>query len=222
MVIDVEDTGIGIKEEALPKLFAAFEQLDLVRNKNVQGTGLGLAITMRLCQMMDGSISVKSEYNRGSVFTVNLPLRRGTKADLPEEKKTADAFKAPGARVLLVDDIDINLDVASFILSSFGIRAETASGGHEAVEKARTNEYDIIFMDHMMPDMDGMEAVKIIRGLGGCRAAVPILALTANAVSNAREMFLSGGFNGFLPKPMESGDVAEALLRWLPEELIIR
>jgi signal transduction histidine kinase/ActR/RegA family two-component response regulator len=222
IVIEVEDTGIGIKEEAIPKLFTAFEQLDLVRNKNVQGTGLGLAITMRLCKMMRGSISAKSEYNKGSVFTSRLPLPRGTEADLPEEKKSADAFSAPDARVLLVDDIDINLEVAAFILNSFGIEAETASGGYEAVEKARANKYDIIFMDHMMPDMDGVEAAKMIRSLGGYHAEVPILALTANAVSGAREMFLANGFNGFLPKPMETDTLAEALLRWLPEELIIR
>jgi signal transduction histidine kinase/ActR/RegA family two-component response regulator len=222
MVIDVEDTGIGIKEAAIPKLFTAFEQLDLVRNKNVQGTGLGLAITMRLCKMMDGSISVKSEYNKGSVFTIRLPLRRGTEADLRAEKKAADAFSAPDARVLLVDDIDINLEVAAFILSAFGIRADTAAGGHEAVEKARADTYDIIFMDHMMPDMDGVEAAKIIRSLGGYNTEVPILALTANAVSGAREMFLSNGFNGFLPKPMDSDIVADALLRWLPKERIIR
>jgi CheY-like chemotaxis protein/anti-sigma regulatory factor (Ser/Thr protein kinase) len=222
VVIGVEDTGIGIKEDALPKLFTAFEQLDLVRNKNVQGTGLGLAITRRLCHMMNGSISVTSEYNKGSVFTIRLPLQRGTEADLPEEKKAADAFTAPDARVLLVDDIDINLEVAAFTLSSFGITAETASGGHEAVEKARANTYDIIFMDHMMPDMDGMEATKSIRSLGGYNAAVPIIALTANVVGGAKEAFLSGGFNGLLPKPMESDVLAEALLRWLPAELIIR
>jgi signal transduction histidine kinase/ActR/RegA family two-component response regulator len=222
VVVEVEDTGIGIREEALSRLFTAFEQLDLVRNKNVQGTGLGLAITKRLCEMMGGSISVKSEYNRGSVFTVRLRLQWGTEADLPEEKKAAGAFSAPDARVLLVDDIDINLEVAAFILGSFGIKAETASGGREAVEKVKENVYDIIFMDHMMPEMDGVEAVKIIRGLGEHGAAVPILALTANAVSGAREMFLANGFNGFLSKPMEAGALAEALLRWLPEELIVR
>jgi signal transduction histidine kinase/ActR/RegA family two-component response regulator len=222
IVIEVEDTGIGIREDALSKLFTAFEQLDLVRNKNVQGTGLGLAITKRLCEMMDGSISVKSEYNRGSVFTVRLQLRRGTDADLREEKKAAETFSAPDARILLVDDIDINLEVASFMLNSFGITPETASGGREAVEKVKANEYDIVFMDHMMPGMDGVEAAKAIRSLGTSGAAVPILALTANAVSGAREMFLANGFNGFLSKPMEPDDLAEALLTWLPEELIVR
>jgi signal transduction histidine kinase/ActR/RegA family two-component response regulator len=222
LIVEVEDTGIGIREEALPKLFMAFEQLDLVRNKNVQGTGLGLAITKRLCEMMGGSVSVKSEYNRGSVFTVRLRLRRGTEADLPDEKKAVEAFSAPDARVLLVDDIDINLEVAAFMLNSFGITAETASGGREAVEKAKANKYDLIFMDHMMPEMDGVEATRNIRNLGGYGAAVPILALTANAVSGAREMFLANGFNGFLSKPMEPDVLAEALLKWLPEELIIR
>jgi signal transduction histidine kinase/ActR/RegA family two-component response regulator len=221
IVINVEDTGIGIKAEALPKLFTAFEQLDLVRNKNVQGTGLGLAITKRLCDMMGGAISVESEYNKGSVFTIKLPVREGTEADLPEEKKIVEAFRAPDARILLVDDIDINLDVAAFILSSFGIQAETASGGHEAVEKARANQYDIIFMDHMMPDMDGVEATKIIRTLDAYNAAVPVVALTANAVSGAKETFLSNGFDGFLPKPMEADALAEALLRWLPKERIL-
>jgi signal transduction histidine kinase/ActR/RegA family two-component response regulator len=222
VVIEVEDTGIGIKEEALPRLFTAFEQLDLVRNKNVQGTGLGLAITKRLCEMMGGSVSVKSEYNKGSTFTVRLRLQQGTEADLPKRKKAAEAFSAPDARVLLVDDIDINLEIAAFMLNSFGITAETASGGREAVEKVKANNYDIIFMDHMMPEMDGVEATKTIRSFGGDGAAVPILALTANAVSGAREMFLSSGFNDFLSKPMEIDALAGALLRWLPEDLIIR
>ncbi|MDR0402111.1 MAG: response regulator, partial [Treponema sp.] len=221
VVVEVEDTGIGIKEEALPRLFTAFEQLDLVRNKNAQGTGLGLVITRRLCKMMGGSVSVKSEYNKGSIFTVRLRLRRGTEADLPEEKKAVEAFSAPDARVLVVDDIDINLEVAVFMLRAFGIMAETASSGHEAIEKIKTNAYNIVFMDHMMPEMDGMEAVRMIRRLDDSGADVPILALTANAVSGAREMFLSGGFNGFLSKPMEQDALAEVLLRWLPEELIV-
>jgi signal transduction histidine kinase/CheY-like chemotaxis protein len=222
LLVEVEDTGIGIREDALSRLFMAFEQLDLVRNKNVQGTGLGLVITKRLCEMMGGSVSVKSQYNKGSVFTVRLRPKWGTEADLPDEKKTAEAFSAPDARVLLVDDIDINLEVAAFMLNSFGIKAETASGGREAVEKVKANKYDIVFMDHMMPEMDGVEAAKNIRNLGGYGAAVPILALTANAVSGAREMFLANGFNGFLSKPMEPDALAEALLKWLPEELIIR
>jgi signal transduction histidine kinase/CheY-like chemotaxis protein len=222
VVFEVEDTGIGIKEEAIAKLFTAFEQLDLVRNKQVQGTGLGLAITKKLCEMMDGSISIKSEYNRGSVFTVRLNLKRGNASDLPEEETRADVFTAPDAKVLLVDDIDINLEVASFILSSYGITADLAKSGREAVEKAAEKNYDLIFMDHMMPEMDGVEAVGVLRAMGGHNAGVPILALTANAVSEARKMFLANGFNGFLPKPMEISAMADALVKWLPEKLVLR
>ncbi|MDR2661854.1 MAG: response regulator [Treponema sp.] len=220
VVIEVEDTGIGIKGDALSKLFTAFEQLDLVRNKQIQGTGLGLAITKRLCERMDGSIAVYSEYNKGSVFTVRLPLPRGSESDLPEESKKV-IFTAPDARVLLVDDIDINLEIAAFVLSAYRIRPDLAKSGKEALEKASDREYDLILMDHMMPEMDGVEAAKAIRSMGGNNAGIPILALTANAVSGAREMFLANGFNGLLPKPMDNGALTEALLKWLPEELIL-
>ncbi|GHV44853.1 hypothetical protein AGMMS49546_29490 [Spirochaetia bacterium] len=218
--IAVEDTGIGIKEDAIPRLFTAFEQLDLVRNKQVQGTGLGLAITKRLCAMMSGEIIVTSEYGKGSVFTINLPLKRGSHEDLPREEVSVISFTAPQARVLLVDDIEINLDIASFLLNSFEINPDTAKSGTESIEKVKDQKYDLILMDHMMPEMDGVEAVRIIRSLGDRNAAIPIIALTANAVSGAREMFLANGFNGFISKPMDQKALAEILLRWLPEELV--
>jgi PAS domain S-box-containing protein len=218
----VEDTGIGIKEEAIPRLFSAFEQLDLVRNKQVQGTGLGLAITKRLCDLMNGAITIASVYDKGSVFTVTLPLKTGTPEDLPADELTVTAFTAPEAKVLLVDDIDINLEVAAFMLNTFEIEPDTAKSGFESVEKAKNKEYDLILMDHMMPEMDGVEAVRCIRSLGERNAGVPIIALTANAVSEAREMFLQSGFNGLLSKPIDVKTLAEVLLRWLPEELIIR
>ncbi|MDR2740243.1 MAG: response regulator [Treponema sp.] len=216
---DVEDTGIGIQEDAIPRLFTAFEQLDLVKNKKVVGTGLGLVITKRLCTMMGGSIDIKSEYGKGSVFTVTLDLKTGSPEDLPEEKITVIEFTAPEAEVLLVDDIEINLEVASFMLDSFGIKPDTAKSGTEAVKMAAEKHYDLILMDHMMPDMDGVEAAGIIRQ-GGSSSATPIVALTANAVSEARNMFLANGFNGFLAKPMDSAALAECLLRRLPEDKI--
>lgn len=219
IVIEVEDTGIGIKEDSVSKLFTAFEQLDLVRNKQVQGTGLGLAITKKLCEMMGGSIKVHSEYNKGSVFTIRLHLKEGTVLDLPEEKKPVEAFTAPDAQVLLVDDIDINLEVAAFVLYTYGITADLAKSGREALEKAQAKPYDLILMDHMMPEMDGVEATRAIRA-GGYNAKTPIIALTANAVNEARTMFLANGFNELLPKPMESSVLAEVLLRWLPDKLI--
>jgi signal transduction histidine kinase/ActR/RegA family two-component response regulator len=218
----VEDTGIGIKEEAIPRLFSAFEQLDLVRNKQVQGTGLGLAITKRLCSLMNGVITVASVYDQGSVFTITLPLKTGKPEDLPADELTETSFTAPGARVLLVDDIDINLEVAAFMLNAFEINPDTARSGAESVEKAKNKEYDLILMDHMMPEMDGVEAVRLIRSCGKHSAGAPVIALTANAVSGAREMFLKSGFNGLLSKPIDIKTLAEVLLRWLPEELVIR
>jgi signal transduction histidine kinase/ActR/RegA family two-component response regulator len=216
---DVDDTGIGIQEDAVPRLFTAFEQLDLVKNKKVVGTGLGLAITKRLCTMMGGSISIKSEYGKGSVFTVILDLKTGFLEDLPEEKIAVIEFIAPEVKVLLVDDIEINLEVASFMLDSFGIKPDTAHSGAEAVKMAAEKRYDLILMDHMMPGMDGIEAAGIIRQKGSS-ATAPIVALTANAVSEAREMFLANGFNGFLAKPMDPAALAECLLRRLPEDKI--
>jgi signal transduction histidine kinase/ActR/RegA family two-component response regulator len=221
IVIEVEDTGIGIRKESLSKLFTAFEQLDLLRNKQIQGTGLGLAITKRLCEMMNGSISVRSEYDKGSVFTVRLPLTRGSESDLPEEKERA-AFTAPDARVLLVDDVDINLEIAAFMLSSYGIQPDLAKNGREALEKVKEKKYDLVLMDHMMPEMDGVEAARAIRAMEGNNAGIPILALTANAISGAREMFLANGFSGILPKPMDNATLTEALLQWLPEDLVLR
>jgi signal transduction histidine kinase/ActR/RegA family two-component response regulator len=219
--IAVEDTGIGIREDALPRLFTAFEQLDPVRNKKIAGTGLGLVITKRLCGMMGGTISVESEYNKGSVFTALLSLKTGGPADLPEKEPLLIEFTAPEARVLLVDDIDINLEVAEFLLSVYDIKPDLAKSGLEAIDLAGKKDYDLIFMDHMMPGMDGVEAVRRIRAMGGSRADLPMIALTANAVSGAREMFLASGFSGFLSKPIDAGALAACLLKWLPEKLIL-
>jgi CheY-like chemotaxis protein len=218
----VEDTGIGIKKDAIPRLFSAFEQLDLVRNKQVQGTGLGLAITKRLCGLMNGVITVSSVYDQGSVFTVTLPLKTGKPEDFPSDELIVTSFSAPGVKALLVDDIDINLEVAAFMLNSFEINPDTAKSGSESVEMAKNTEYDIIFMDHMMPEMDGVEATKLIRAWGEHNAKVPIVALTANAVSDAREMFLKNGFDDLLSKPIEVKTLAEILLRWLPGELVFK
>jgi CheY-like chemotaxis protein len=139
-------------------------------------------------------------------------------------------FTAPEAKVLLADDIEINLEIASFMLNAFEIKPDTAKNGVESLEKTRNKNYDLILMDHMMPEMDGVEAAVKIREWEESRRknttefpkAIPIIALTANAVSGAREMFLSNGFNELLSKPMDAKALAETLLRWLPEELIVK
>ena len=217
----VSDTGVGIKEEAIPKLFNSFEQLDEVNNKGVVGTGLGLAISKSLCDLMDGEITVQSVYGEGSVFTIYLPLAEGASGDLVigEQDNTTD-FTAPEVKALLVDDIDINLAVAEFMLSHYEIKADLATSGAQAIELVRQNYYDIIFMDHMMPEMDGIEATKIIRSLGGYAGTVPIVALTANAVKSAVDNFYANGLNDFLPKPIDNEALAACILRILPKDKI--
>jgi CheY-like chemotaxis protein/anti-sigma regulatory factor (Ser/Thr protein kinase) len=219
---EVEDTGIGIREDAIPRLFSAFEQLDLARNKGVIGTGLGLAITKKLCTFMHGSIEVESEYNKGSCFIVQLPLEVGSAKDLPiEDRKDSVQFKAPTAHVLIVDDIEINLQIAAYMLESFDITSDFAQSGLQAIEKVAARHYDIVFMDHMMPVMDGIEATKIIRSMEGFGKDIPIVALTANAVRTAISKFLSAGLNDFLSKPIDIMALSQCLLKWLPQDKIV-
>ncbi|MDR1496740.1 MAG: response regulator [Clostridiales Family XIII bacterium] len=218
---EIVDTGIGIKEEDLPKLFGEFIQLDIAKNKNITGTGLGLAITKRLCEMMNGEIEVKSVYGEGSTFIITLPLRAGAESDLPEKTESVEKFTAPGARILIVDDVEINLEIAEYMLEPFGVDCEMARDGVQAIEQVKNVAYDLILMDHMMPNMDGMEATRRIRRLDGSASKIPIIALTANAISGNEKMFLEAGFDGFLSKPMDAGALAEKLLAFLPDTLIV-
>ena len=214
---EVEDSGMGIKNEDYPRIFKAFEQLDMVKNKKVTGTGLGLAITRKLCNLMNGEISFKSRYGEGTTFFVKLPLKTGAETDLVKEEAALFNFTAPQAKILVVDDIDINVMITASILEDYGIISDTASSGMEAIEQVRNKNYDMVFMDHMMPEMDGMEAVQIIRQMGADKEALPVIALTANAVSEAKEMFLTHGFNGFLSKPIDTPEMAKCLLSFLPQ-----
>ena len=218
---EVQDTGVGIREEDLPRLYNSFEQLDLVRNKKVVGTGLGLAIASKLCQLMDGAISVESEYGRGSIFAVTVSIPEGQLSDLEEEISMKDIrFTAPTARVLLVDDIDINLMIARAMLEDYDIVPDEAINGVKALDMVIGHEYDLIFMDHMMPEMDGIEATNLIRQMDGYAKTVPIVALTANAVSSAVETFMRNGFNDFVSKPIDPAELSRCLYKWLPEALI--
>jgi signal transduction histidine kinase/ActR/RegA family two-component response regulator len=222
IAFSVIDTGIGIKEEDLPKLFSVFTQLDLVKNKHVGGTGLGLAITKRLIEMMGGYVSVESAYGAGSTFTFTVPIEAAEESDLPaavsEEQRH---FVAPDARVLIVDDVDVNLEVTEYLLEAYEITAVKAYNGLEALTTLKENpDFDLVLMDHMMPVMDGIEATRRIRELEGRVARIPIVALTANALTGSDQMFLEAGMDGYLSKPIDSVALGEQLYRLLPTEKI--
>ncbi|MBD5103373.1 MAG: response regulator [Ruminococcaceae bacterium] len=338
MKVSVSDTGIGIKKNDLNKLFTSFQQLDSKRNRNIEGTGLGLAITKQLLTLMHGSISVESEYNKGTTFTIELPQKIiddipamekpenvGSSAilisnpyvkkqllkdlewigssciDLTEESSLEDlkadflfverlffsqavqkflldnprvrgivltdynnmelvdipnvkviskpayslavynameiadvsvssdnadesggfTFAAPEARILVVDDNPVNLTVAKGLLEPLHMRIDTALSAAEAIEAIHKEMYDLIFMDHMMPEVDGVEATHIIRRLVPRYKDIPIIALTANAIGGAREMFIKEGMNDFCAKPIEVKDILSKLRKWLPKEKIL-
>jgi PAS domain S-box-containing protein len=220
-VFTVKDTGPGIREEDIPKLFGAFQQMDNPANRGITGTGLGLSISRRLARMMGGDIQVKSVYGKGSEFTVFLPLQAGESSLIEREETASFAAAKEGVRVLVVDDNEINRKVAVAYLARHNIRAAVASNGAEALEKIQAAPCDLVLMDHMMPGMDGVEAVRRIRALDGERfKTMPIAALSANAVSGARETFLEAGMNDFISKPIDPRALNRCLLKWLPAEKI--
>jgi signal transduction histidine kinase len=210
LVFVVKDTGIGIKEEDISQLFVPFARMELKRNRTVQGAGLGLPITHDLVKLMGGSLSVSSVYNEGSVFTLRLPYVPA-EAEYVSDADSYTIFSLPGTKALVVDDIEINLEVTRAMLSAFDMDADVAQGGEEAVRMAAAQAYDVIFMDHMMPEVDGIEATARIRIQGGQNATVPIVALTANTGEDARRLFLSSGFTSFLAKPLEFSTLAVCL-----------
>jgi len=222
LIFKVEDTGIGIREEDLPKLFHAFEQLDKSKNRSIVGTGLGLTICKSLVDMMGGELFAESEYGHGTVFTVKLPLKIGDEKNVRmyDGIKVLQNISAPTARILVTDDNEFNLKVTGGLLKLMKITTETADSGFKAIELIEKNDYDIVFMDHMMPEMNGMETVKRIREMGGKHLDTNIIALTANAVKGAKEMFLAGGFDDFISKPIDINELRDIVKRYLPPEKI--
>jgi CheY-like chemotaxis protein/anti-sigma regulatory factor (Ser/Thr protein kinase) len=218
----VEDTGIGIRKDDLPKVFGAFEQLDARHNRGIAGTGLGLPICKRLVELMNGRIEVESEYGKGSVFTILLPLPEGDPAKVEGVGAMTRMTAAKGVKVLVVDDNAINLKVAIAYLARHGIKADTAASGAEALRQVREKQYHLVFMDHMMPEMNGLEAALRIRALGGWYETAPVVALSANAVTGVRELFLKNGMNDFISKPIDAGELNRMLARWLPPDMLIR
>ncbi|MDR2075355.1 MAG: transporter substrate-binding domain-containing protein, partial [Desulfovibrio sp.] len=221
---EVADTGIGIRQEDLAEVFKSFRRLDVHKNSSIEGTGLGLAIAGGLCRAMGGELTARSEYGQGSVFTAVLlqTVADWKTADVPSGGPT-DAgrlrigFTAPEADVLIVDDLPGNLLVVKSLLAPYRMRVLTCPGGREAVELVRARSFDLVLMDHMMPDMDGVAVTRAIRDMDEerCRT-MPIVALTANAVSGMKEMFLENGFNDFLSKPVDVFKLDAVLRQWLP------
>jgi signal transduction histidine kinase/CheY-like chemotaxis protein len=227
LTFTIQDTGIGIRENDIPKLFSDFARIDQRRNKNIEGTGLGLVITKNLCMAMGGDVFVESEYGKGSTFravitqtfTDSRPLGELKKTVYSYEKKGQVQFTASSVRVLVVDDIAANLKVAEGLLKPYNLQIDTTISGKQAVELVQRNRYDLIFMDHMMPDMDGVEATAAIRGIEGeYFKSVPIIALTANAVSGMKAMFLEKGFSDFLSKPIEISKLNTIMSKWIAKD----
>lgn len=230
LYFSVRDTGIGIKKENLEKLFDAFEQVDLNKNRGVEGTGLGLSISKLLVEEMGGKIWVESEYGKGSTFHFfieqevidNSPCEYGKGVQKTEIKQFKVTFRAPGAKILVVDDVKVNLRVAAGILKKFGIVPDLIDNAVDCVETLKKRkDYDLIFMDHMMPEIDGIEATGMIRDMNEeYTDRLPIVALSANAVKGMEQEFYTAGMNDFLPKPIEVARMSEILLKWLPKEKI--
>ena len=227
----IQDTGVGIKEEELPALFDEFKRLDISKNRNVEGTGLGLNIVKQLVNLMQGEISVESEYGKGSTFYVWIPQKVVDKRILGdyeqavysecEEEQQQASFTAPEASVLVVDDNVMNLNLMKALLKRTHIKVDTARSGMECLKYARQKKYHLIIMDHMMPEMDGVETLHKLRMEEDTvsKDAV-VIALTANAVAGCREMYMGYGFNDYFTKPIQVAKLEELLIQYLPEELV--
>lgn len=230
--IEVQDTGVGIRPEDMDKLFTKFQRLDLKKNSTVEGTGLGLAITRRLLKMMGGNIELNSEYGKGSVFTITIPqkivssepigdFQTRFQTNVMEATSYRESFRAPEARILIVDDTKMNLTVAEGLLKNTAIQIDTACGGEKAVELAQTNAYDLILMDQRMPKMDGTEALHLIRAqTDGANRETPVICLTADALIGARERYLEEGFTDYLTKPIDGLTLEQMLIKYLPDEKV--
>ena len=227
--VSVKDTGIGIRKEDIDKLSHSFERLEEKRNRHIEGTGLGISIVTRLLGMMNSKLRVESEYGKGSVFSFELMLKiaDSTPVGKYQDRRTAGARAADeanklmafNAKVLITDDNEMNLKVASNFMKLFGINAETCTSGEETIELMRNNKYDILFLDHMMPKMDGIETLEILKRENLVPVETVVIALTANAVVGAKEQYLSVGFNDYLSKPIELKDLEKMLRKYLPQDM---
>lgn len=228
--VDVSDTGIGIAEENLPQLFTQFQRFDLQRNRNIEGTGLGLSIVKRLCDLMSGTITARSVLGSGSTFTVELPQKvvdstpcGGVNLNYSAgaEHEYHHSFEAPEAKILAVDDLPVNLLVIANLLKETRIKIDTAGSGRECLDKCSQQKYDLILMDHMMPEMDGVLTFEKLHGdKSSPNFKTPVIMLTANALAGMREQYMDVGFADYVSKPVRGAKLEEAIRRNLPESLI--
>ena len=218
---DVADTGIGIKPGDIPMLFNRFAQLDMSKNRAASGSGLGLPIAKNIVELMGGDISLESKYGAGSIFHIRIPFVPGNPDNIKQKNDVQIFVHAPNAEVLVVDDKVANLHVAVGLLALSGITCDTAGSGEQAIDMIHKKKYDIVFMDHMMPGMDGEETTRILRKTYGSDELV-IVALTANAIMGTREWLIQQGMNDYLPKPIDLALLNEVLMHWLPPEKMLK
>ena len=227
--IVVSDSGMGIRKEDLSKLFQMFQRVDENRNRTVEGTGLGLNLTRKLVEMMDGTITASSEYGKGSTFSVRIPqvvknlepmgdFAQKYRTFIAKTEELKEKLVAPHCRILVVDDVKMNLKVVEGLLKETKIKVDTASSGKIALDLVQRTRYDAILMDHMMPEMDGVETLRLMRLLpGNLNKNTPIIMLTANAIVGAKEFYLKEGFSDYLSKPVREADLIAHLKRYLPK-----
>lgn len=231
--IIVKDTGIGISKEDQIKMFESFRRVDEKKNRNIEGTGLGLTITRQLVELMEGTMSVESEYGKGSEFQVKIPQKIISGEPLGDfterymqaealQKRQKKSFRAPDASILVVDDVEMNLRVIKGLLKDTEIQIDTALSGKQCLEMVTKTAYDLIFLDYMMPDMDGVETLQRMRELpNNQNPSAPVVMLTANAMVGAREEYLAHGFDNYLAKPVRVAELEQVVLKYLPEKLVL-
>ena len=233
MHVAVKDTGIGIREEDMGKLFSEFQRIDEKRNRKIEGTGLGISITERFLEMMGSSLQVESVYGEGSNFHFDLKqsvtdweelgdYEAAYRSYLNKNKDYKESFTAPDARILVVDDNLMNLEVFKGLIRQTQIQTDAVQSGDEGLRLCEKNKYDIIFLDHMMPVKDGIETLKELREReNDPNKSTFAVCLTANAISGAREEYLEAGFDDYLTKPIDPSELEEMLIHYLPEDKIL-
>ncbi len=230
--VKIKDTGIGIKKEDMEKLFSEFERIEEKRNRNIEGTGLGMSITKSILGLMNSRLKVRSEYGEGSEFSFELvqgvidrtPIgdyEKAYKNSIKEKEEYHGKFRAPKAHILVVDDTPMNILVFTSLLKMTEIKIDTAHSGDEGIAFAKMNKYDIIFLDHMMPNKDGIETLHELKASeDNLNPDIPYICLTANAISGAKDKYIAEGFNDYLTKPIDSEKLEEMIIRYLPDDKV--